>query len=87
MTDLQFISKNWPRKKKETDDSKSKEPMSPESVVSKGKPKNQREQRWHIEAQEERFQKIGRTQTFQLSWIKVQKKSVVSGGLEFVLAV
>ena len=35
MTDLQFISKNWPRKKKETDDSKSKEPMSPESVFPK----------------------------------------------------
>ena len=66
MTDLQFISSNWPRKKKETDDSKSKEPMSPESVFPR-KPKNQREQRWHIEAQEERFQKIGRTQTFQLS--------------------
>jgi hypothetical protein len=29
ITDLQFISNNWPRKKKETDDSKSKEPMSP----------------------------------------------------------
>ena len=35
MTDLQFISKNWPRKKKETDDLKSKEPMSPKSVFPK----------------------------------------------------